>query len=570
MTQEEIEAINEFYGEQILAMKIKQIEKEREEALAQENLTEEAKLAIKLYYENKTTKAIEDEREKRKKEKKKKDKEEEEEEKIKFATLLKIAQDYSKKLAETFKNVAKKIASTMKSIISGIGNIFSKLFEFNPDDALTNLLIFEDKVLTFFVETLPKLPKFFESAVNSIVHTIQQILTAIDFDMLADILGQIVNSLGGLITNISKHLTANADKLTKGFVKLVKAIIQNIADWIASGGWKEFLELLFTIQVALETAITENIDEFAETVAKMLPDLVDFLIKSIVSASRTFGKIAKTLMPLIAKIITAIVDVITSNEVLNASLEAIEGLVEGLIPAIVEIIVRAGPKLMNFLSFKLPSIVPQLIITVINAILNALETMDFSEIVEAFFDGVEDALSSFSIGGLANSLSKLLKKIMSLEFWNNVLSNFATSIGTLLAEVVEQVFSNPFSLLGIGSSGKGSSGGGSSGGNIGDTIGDILTGGLWSGAKKLLGFANGTNGASKGLAIVGEAGPELVRFNGGEQVLNNRNTQKALAGAGGKSNTFNVTFNNTKDTTAFTMIQQLKQYNRQMAINGIV
>ena len=39
---------------------------------------------------------------------------------------------------------------------------------------MTNLLIFEDKVLTFFVETLPKLPKFFESAVNSIVHTIQQ------------------------------------------------------------------------------------------------------------------------------------------------------------------------------------------------------------------------------------------------------------------------------------------------------------------------------------------------------------------------------------------------------------
>ena len=564
LTQEEREAINEFYGEQILAMKIKQIEKEREETLAQENLTEEAKRSINLYYENEITQAKADEQEKRLKNKKKTDKEEIKEEEKKYNEMVKMAVDATKKLAETFKNVAKKIASTMKSVISGIGNIFSKLFEFNPDEALTNLLIFEDKVLTFFMETLPKLPKFFESAVNSIVHTIQQILTAIDFDVLADILGQIVNSLGGLITSISKHINANADKLTKGFVKLVKAIIQNIADWIASGGWKEFLELLFTIQVALETAITENIDEFAETVAKMLPDLVDFLIKSIVSASRTFGKIAKTLMPLIAKIITAIVDVITSNEVLNASLEAIEGLVEGLIPAIVEIIVRAGPKLMNFLSLKLPSIVPQLIITVINAILNALETMDFSEIVEGFFDGVEDALSSFSVGGLADSLSKLLKKIMSLEFWNNVLSNFATSIGTLLAEVIEEVFSNPLSLLGIGSSGKGSSGGSSSKEFDPVDLVDPL------GLRHLFGFANGTNGASKGLAIVGEAGPELVRFNGGEQVLNTRNTQKALSGAGGKSNTFNVTFNNTKDTTAFTMIQQLKQYNRQMAINGIM
>jgi len=59
-------------------------------------------------------------------------------------------------------------------------------------------------------------------------------------------------------------------------------------------------------------------------------------------------------------------------------------------------------------------------------------------------------------------------------------------------------------------------------------------------------------------------------FGGGEQVLSNRNTQKALAGIGGNTNNFNVTFNNTMDTTAFAMISQLKQYNRQMAINGIV
>ena len=84
------------------------------------------------------------------------------------------------------------------------------------------------------------------------------------------------------------------------------------------------------------------------------------------------------------------------------------------------------------------------------------------------------------------------------------------------------------------------------------------------------GYATGTNNASSGLHIVGEAGPELVKFRGGEQVLNNHNTNKALAEAGGKTNNFNVTFNNMQDTSAFAMMQQLKQYNRQMAINGVI
>ena len=84
------------------------------------------------------------------------------------------------------------------------------------------------------------------------------------------------------------------------------------------------------------------------------------------------------------------------------------------------------------------------------------------------------------------------------------------------------------------------------------------------------GYATGTNNATSGLHLVGEAGPELVRFRGGEQVLNANNTQKALNGIGGNSNTFNVNFTNVKDTSAYALVSQFKQYNRQMAINGIL
>ena len=55
-----------------------------------------------------------------------------------------------------------------------------------------------------------------------------------------------------------------------------------------------------------------------------------------------------------------------------------------------------------------------------------------------------------------------------------------------------------------------------------------------------------------------------------EMISNSHNTQKALEGMGGTTINQNVTFNNLQDTTAFAMLQQLKQYNRQMAINGVL
>lgn len=84
------------------------------------------------------------------------------------------------------------------------------------------------------------------------------------------------------------------------------------------------------------------------------------------------------------------------------------------------------------------------------------------------------------------------------------------------------------------------------------------------------GYANGTNNATRGLHLVGELGPELVNFRGGEQVTSNKNTQSALEGIAGNTNNFNVVFNNTTDTSAFAVIQQLKNYNREMAVNGII
>lgn len=55
----------------------------------------------------------------------------------------------------------------------------------------------------------------------------------------------------------------------------------------------------------------------------------------------------------------------------------------------------------------------------------------------------------------------------------------------------------------------------------------------------IFGYASGTRSAKAGIRWVGEKGPELVGFNGGEAVLNARDSA-ALAGAGGINQTINI------------------------------
>jgi phage-related tail protein len=80
------------------------------------------------------------------------------------------------------------------------------------------------------------------------------------------------------------------------------------------------------------------------------------------------------------------------------------------------------------------------------------------------------------------------------------------------------------------------------------------------------GYASGTDNASRGLHLVGEAGPELVAFQGGEKVYNAAETSRMINGG----NNFNVTFNNMQDTSAYAMMSQMKQWQREMAFNAVI
>ena len=209
--------------------------------------------------------------------------------------------------------------------------------------------------------------------------------------------------------------------------------------------------------------------------------------------------------------------------------------------------------------------------TIISELIKAIP-----EILVGLIEGICEWLSNLSASDIAKFITAIIKMTA------DIASGIISSIGKIVAELiplmvtltVELIKSIPDIIKGLATGAwEGIKGVGEA---VLEGIKDMgrglkdLGSKVVDGLKSLLGFASGTNNAPKGLALVGEQGPELVNFKGGEQVINNTNTEKLLAGAGNSSNNFSVVFNNTKDTTAYTMMRELKQYNRQMAINGII
>lgn len=268
----------------------------------------------------------------------------------------KKAEEERKKIEEERLKRMQKVISTVKNVASKIKNIFMKVIDLNMEDLLNSILEIEDKILTFFMDTLPKIPEYFSMVMDSIV----KLITAIAGNP------QFVKNIVGVILKV-------VDIIIDNFPTLFSAVLD------------------ITVQLVTE-------------LVKKLPQILEMLFKAV-------GTV-------------------------------IESLVKGI----------------------------------------------WDQIVKAF----ENVGKGISQG------------------WN--------------------------------------------------WIGDKL--GWW---------ATGVNNAPSGLAVVGEQGPELVDFKGGERVYNNADTMRLLSDGGSSGgNSFNITFNNMQDTTAFQVMRQLRDYNRQMAINGVL
>ena len=359
-----------------------------------------------------------------------------------YQKLAKLALDYVKKIGNAFSKIGQIVQNVFKGVVNYTKDILQKLFKGNINDLLDELLKFEDGILTFFVETLPQLPSFFASALQSVSVMLENVLQIITPEKISEIMISILQTIQQYAPTI---------------IGAIAEIITNMLDGIINS----LPQILDTLNVVVEK------------LAEVLPQLIQKLIDLFIGILQEPEKIAD----LVITIIKAFV------EIFKVILKNIGPLLEALLPAI-----------------------GTLIIEIIKAIPDILASMG-----EALWEAVK-GIGKFVVNMLIEVINGLLDGISAAWTWIP---------GT-------------------------------------------------KGIPHIPKLATGTDDAKKGLAIVGEAGPELVNFRGGEQVLNNRNTQKALAGMGNNGNTFNVTFNNTMDTTAYAMMSQLRQYNRTLAINGVI
>ena len=492
------------YAKMILDLKMQQLEKEKELALEKVEGTEnaeEARIKIIRYYE-------------------------EQERLLRVNSSVKTNNQIKEESRKTWKEIAKDISSEMSSVMKKISNIlkntfgkfksiFSKMFEFNTDDALVNLLKFEDKVLTFFVETIPKLPAFFESALQSVSVLLQNLLT-----------GGNINTIGNIINAFMKSIARYAPQIVQSLGKIIGTILDQIdfgeiVNWLLNG--------LISILPDIMKAITKVIKKLVAMLPKILPTLIKAIVSIVVELVKALPSILTSVLP----------------DLLRAVLEMVKALLQHL-PEIIKVLIEA---------------IPQIIRAVIHGLIDFISNLsakDLADIIVGIIKMTADVALTI-IKNIGKLVAELIPAMIQL-IWElikaipQILGGILEGAWEGLQWVGEQVWN------GVQSAGKAIASGAEA---------------VWDGIKSAIGklkfWASGTDNAPKGLAVVGEAGPELVRFNGGEQVLNTRNTQKALANMGSNSgNQFNVTFNNTIDTTAYALMQQLKQYNRQLSINGVI
>lgn len=249
-----------------------------------------------------------------------------------------------------------------------------------------------------------------------------------------------------------------------------------------------------------------NPDEFLDSMLKIADTIETFFIETVPKLPGIVDSVGNC--------IEVIADTITKPEVMDTLTQTIE-----------VVIIKAVDWLTKNVARILGSL-GKLIGAVIKGLISALTQVNWIELISEIFKGIFD--------GIGNVFSALFE----------ALGNFFNEFGKLLA------WDNH-----------------STEARIAKAVLAILTAGV---SLIFTGFAKGTNNADSGLHLVGEQGPELIDFHGGERVYTAQQTKGLLSGSGDGGNTFNVTFNNLNDTSAYTMMRQMKNWQRELAISRVL
>lgn len=363
----------------------------------------------------------------------------------------------------------------------------------------------------------------------------------------------------------------------KGIWNAVKNIFSNLASNIKSVFTKIF------------DSVTNIVSKLVDGVKNAFSNMLNGVKTAVSNIGSTISSIGKGLVDGVKNTITGIGNGISSvfstivNSVKNAVSNignAISSIGSGLVDGVKNTISNIGNGISSVFT------------TIVNGVKTAVSNIGSA--IASIGSGLVEKVKS-TITGIGNGIS-------------SVFTNIVSKVGGFVSDIGDKILSIGSSIKDLGSEIWDGLTSGIK--NVGSKIGDGIKSGFntairaintvinklndtlqisipsvdlpwWMGGHSFGGWswgldipnipelAIGTPNALRGLTLVGEAGPELVDFRGGERVYNNHNTEKMLANTG-KSNSFNIVFNNTSQTTAFTIMREFKKYNRELAFNGVL
>ena len=521
-TELEKEVISYDYAKKRYDMEMERLRKEREAMIAQAGELQEAIDKINEYYDlqeamatgnmnmetmrhNEAMGNIEQESDA--------SQNAEDESKKKMEKLLKTINKIKNAISTTAKVVSTVMSTAAKIVtkgINGIKKIFLKMIDFDNDALLDSLLKWEDKVLTFFVEGASKIPAFVASVLQSVTVLTENILSTLDG-------GGIEDFMRNIITSVTKEMP----RIVKNILKLMVSVFKGISTGIKNN----LPAMVETVVEIMKMIITE--------IPNILPEIIDGIIV------------------LFDGILDAVEELMNDQSSMKILTDGIATIIQKLF----EFAVKNLPQMLKILVVGIRSLAESLVKAVISIF---TETdwggvwNEFKRIGGEFLSGIWEGIK----GGASWLWEKIKEFFSSIWEW---ISGFFADLWEKIKGAVQGIIDGIKNALNSV---------GNFFGNVGSGIKNFF-GNIGSGIKSFFGFAEGTDNAPAGVALVGEEGPELVRFRGGEQVVPAPQTRQILSG-GNSGSVFNVTFNNTQDTTAFAMMRQMKGWQRSLAFNAVI
>ena len=218
-----------------------------------------------------------------------------------FKAQLKRIVDFGKKALEVFKAVA----NSIKTIFSG----FMKLVDLDFDAQLDSLLETGDKVLSFFVDTMPQLSSKVGALANGFFQTIM-----------------------GIVDYVSNH----ADEIAEMLMETINVIVDAVVNFIENGGLEKLVKATVTLLIGIIDAIANNLDKIVDAILKALPIIIEGIKQLVIAIANNLDKIIPALIKLVVGVVEAVADLLTDDEFLDALIDAIGTMIEVLIPEILK------------------------------------------------------------------------------------------------------------------------------------------------------------------------------------------------------------------------------------------